>query len=383
LLAPLILLSILVSLSAAAQWKDIGWRALVPTSLIAFTAWSWLTLAWSQYRVETITSLSYILMLTVLGIYIALVRDTIQIVRAFGDVFRVVLLFSIVLEILTGLIFDTSLNALSIDGDIGSAGPIQGIFGTRNQLGIVALIAIITFAIEYATRSVDRPLAMGSLVLGALMILLSQSPLALGAGLVIVAATGALAALRRVPSGQRRYWQIVLMAFVAATLTVSWISRSAIVAWFDASSELVYRLRVWRELWDLGETYRVEGWGWIGPWQTDVEPYTAFGSYGARVPDSAHNAYLDVWFQLGLVGFVIFIGLLGLAFTRSWLLASRRRSIVFAWPALVLLALALSAFAESSILTDFAWLTFVVCCVKAARELSWRRALDSGTSSPV
>lgn len=383
LLAALILLTVLVSLSAAAQWKDIGWRALVPTSLIAFTVWSWLTLAWSQYRVETFASLSYMLMITVLGIYIALVRDTIQIVRAFGDVFRVVLLFSIVLEIFTGLIFDTSLQALSIDGDIGSAGPIQGIFGTRNQLGVVALLAVITFAIEYATRSVDRPLAIGSLVLGVLMILLSQSPLALGAGLVIVAATGALAALRRVPSGKRRYWQIVLMATVTTVLVISWVSRSAIVAGFDANSELVYRLRVWRQLWPLGENYRVEGWGWIGPWHADVAPYTAFGSYGARVPDSAQNAYLDVWFQLGLVGFVIFIGLLGLAFTRSWLLASRRRSIVFAWPALALLTLALSALAESSILTDFSWLTFVVCCVKAARELSWRRALDSSTSSSV
>ncbi|MBH0129627.1 O-antigen ligase family protein [Salinibacterium sp. NK8237] len=377
------LLVVLVSLSAWAQWKDIGWRALVPISLILFTGWVWLSVAWSQYRAESVASALYLLMLTIMGIYIALVRDTIQIVRAFGDVLRAALVVSLVFEILTGLIFDSSIDALLIQGNLGTAEPIQGIFGTRNHLGMIALIAFITFAIEYATRSVERNLAIGSLITAALVLLLSQSPLALGAGLIIAAATGALAALRRVPSGRRRYWQILLMAFTTATLIVSWLSRTAIVAWFDASDELAYRVGVWRQLWTLEDNYRLEGWGWIGPWDATVAPYLAFGSFDSRVPDSAHNAYLDVWFQLGVVGFLIFVGLLGLAFTRSWLLASRRRSIVFAWPALVLLALAIGALAESSILTDFGWVTFVVCCVKASRELSWRRALDSSVSPGI
>lgn len=45
------------------------------------------------------------------------------------------------------------------------------------------------------------------------------------------------------------------------------------------------------------------------------------------------NAYLDVWFQLGLPGLVAFVGL---AFIRLWLLASRQRGFVYAWLALVL-----------------------------------------------
>jgi O-antigen ligase len=173
----------------------------------------------------------------------------------------------------------------------------------------------------------------------------------------------------------------VLIGFVAVVAIISWLSRVALVAWFDASGDLTYRLRVWRQLWSLGETHRLEGWGWIGPWNADLAPFTAFANFGGRVPDSAHNAYLDVWFQLGLVGFLIFVGLLALAFVRSWLLASRRRSIVFAWPALVLLVLIVSAFGESSLLIEFGWLTFVVCCVKAARELSWRNALDTKPQS--
>jgi hypothetical protein len=76
------------------------------------------------------------------------------------------------------------------------------------------------------------------------------------------------------------------------------------------------------------------------------------------------------------VGLAIFVGFLGLTFVRSWLLASRRRSIVFAWPALVLVALILSGLAESIFLVEFGWFAVVVCSVKAARELSWRIAFD-------
>ncbi len=383
LLAILSSLLVLVAGSLAAQWGNIGWRALVPISLMVFTLWTWVSLFWSQYKLESFAAATSLLVFTVLGIYIALVRDTIQIVRAFGDVMRFVLVLSIGLEILTGLIFDTSLKALSIAGNLGTTDPIQGIFGARNQLGIIAVIALITFATELRTRSVERGLSIGSLVLGSVVLLLSQSPLAFGTALVILAASGALYALRRVPSGRRRYWQFVLIGFVASAAVISWLSRVAIVAWFDASGDLAYRLKVWRQLWDLGEVHRLEGWGWIGPWDAELAPFTAFGNFGGRVPDSAHNAYLDVWFQLGLVGFLIFLGLLGLAFMRSWLLASRRRSIVFAWPALVLLALIVSAFAESSLLIEFGWLTFVVCCVKAARELSWRNALDTKPQSAI
>ena len=39
------------------------------------------------------------------------------------------------------------------------------------------------------------------------------------------------------------------------------------------------------------------------------------------------------------------------------------------------IVLLLISLAESSILTEFGWLTFVVCCATASRELSWRSAL--------
>jgi len=67
----------------------------------------------------------------------------------------------------------------------------------------------------------------------------------------------------------------------------------------------------------------------------------------------------------------------------AWLLASRQRSVVYAWPALVLVVLSISSLAESSILVEFGWLTFVICCLKASQELSWRRAFSAQPAAEV
>ena len=384
LLAIIATLVVLCLLSIAAQWKEIGWRALLPISLLVFVGWAGLSILWSEYQWATLGGLAYFAAFTVLAVYVALVRDTIQIVRAFGDVLRFVLVVSIAIEIFSGLLIDSPIDFLAISASLDTGGPIQGLLGTRNQLGIVAVIALVTFGTELRTRSVSRQLAVGSLVLAAVMLFFTRSPIAWGILLLVLVAGAVLYGLRRVPSGQRRYWQVATLVVALGIAAVAWGLRGPIVAAFNAGGELNYRLNVWQRVWDLVPVHGLEGWGWIGIWRTEVPPFLLFDTFSPRVPTSSLNAYLDVWFQLGLVGVVIFVGLLGLTFVRSWLLASRRRSVVFAWPALVLVVLLVSGLSESSILIEFGWLAFVVCSVKAARELSWRNAFDAAkTDEPL
>lgn len=373
-------LVLLTMLSLASQWRNIGWRALVPISLLTFVVWVGLSILWSQYQWMTLAGLAYFAAFTVIAMYVALVRDTIQIVRSFGDVFRAVLVVSIGLEIFSGLLIDTPIRFLGVTGRLDVLGPIEGIVGSRNQLGVMIVIALITFATEARTHSVSRGTATWSILLGAVMLLLTQSPVAIGIAAAVAIATGILYLLRRVPSGKRRYWQVATLASVALVVVATWAAREPVVAALNGGGELNYRLRVWRQVWDLVSFHNIEGWGWIGSWSREILPYSAVVGSGGRVPLTASNGFLDLWFQLGLVGLAIFVGFLGLTFVRSWLLASRRRSIVFAWPALVLVALALSGLAESLILIEFGWLTLVVCSVKAARELSWRNAFDLARS---
>lgn len=375
LIAILVGLVVLAALCLFSHRKEISWVSVVPMSLAAFIVWATLTLVWSQYQWATLGGLAYIGAFTTLGIFIAIMRDTIQIVRAFGDSLRVILLASLSIEIFSGLLIDTPIAFLGVAGNLGQAGPISGLVETRNQLGVIAVIALITFASELRTRSVPRGLAIGSLALGGVVFLLTQSPVAFGSLAVAGVAAVALYALRRVPADRRRFWQLGIAGATIIAAVFLWSFRLRVVEFFNASGDLTYRLAVWNDVWDLIALNFLEGWGWVGIWRSELQPFTIFSTFAGRVPESALNVFLDVWLQLGFVGFLIFVGMLGLTFTRSWLLASRRRSFVFTWPALVLVVLALGGLTESALIAEFGWLTFVVCCVRASQELSWRTAL--------
>lgn len=369
--------------SLAAQWKEIDWHGLLPLSLMIFVGWACVSVFWSQYQWSTLAAVLYLLTFSLLGVYVALARDTIQIVRAFGDVFRVVLGASLALEIFSGLLVDTPIRFLGISGDISELGPIQGLLGTRNQLGLVAALAIVTFVIELLTRSVSLEHSVFSLIGGAIVLLLTRAPLAFGAALIVAVAALVVWLLRRAPARARPYLQVATLVATAGVAGLGWVHRVGIVRLFNAGGDLTYRLSIWHRVWDLVQQFPLQGWGWIGIWRDDVPPFLELSSGTGRVPTSALNAYLDVWFQIGLVGFLVFLGFVGLTFTRSWLLASRRRNVVFVWPALVLVVLLIGALAESSLLFEFDWMTLVICSVKAAHELSWRRAFSEAEDQPA
>lgn len=374
LIAILTTLVVLATLSLMARKQMIEWYGLLPISLLAFVGWAGLSLLWSQYQWSTLAALAYLFAFTVLGVFMALVRDTIQIVRVFGNVLRVVLGASLALEILAGVLIDSPIRFLGIAGRLDELGPIQGVLGTRNQLGLVAVIALVTFFTELRTKSVRRGVAISSLVLAGFVILLSRSPVSAGALVVVGLAALALFGLRRLSNDARRIAQFALLALVVVAAVAAWATRSVIVQVFNATGELTFRLELWREVLVLIPLHSLEGWGWIGLWRHEIPPFQAFAAAGQRPAGSALNAFVDTWFQLGLVGLVIFIGLIGLTFARSWLLGSQQRSTVFTWPALVLVVLIVSSLAESSILVEFGWLTLVICSVKAAQHLSWRKA---------
>ncbi|MGW9629808.1 O-antigen ligase family protein [Agromyces sp. NPDC055520] len=375
LLAALAGLVVLCAASLVARWRAVEWYGILPLTILVFIGWCAASVLWSNLPAfVSLARLGYLVAFAFIGIYIALMRDTIQIVRAFGDVMRGLLGVSIALEVASGIILDVPIRVLGIQGDIAALGPIQGIFGSRNMLGFVALIALLTFLVEWRMKIVRRTRAILSLTLAGLCLVLSGSPttwFALGAALVALLA---LYGLRRASAPTRWRWQIALLVTGLLAVIAGWILRIRIIELLDARSEFDVRLDVWRELSRYLNLNPLQGWGWVGPWP-DAPPYTWIELATGRPHGSALNAYVDVYFQVGVIGALLFIALLGVALVRAWLLASTRRSVVYVWPALMLVTIAVTSFAESFALVEGGWMLLVVCAVKAARDMSWRDAL--------
>lgn len=383
-IAALVLLAVLLLVSLLARRDEIAWHwAILPISLVLYLGWLGLSVFWSEYQRVTLASFGYLLLVTLVGIYIGLSRDTIQIIRSFGDVFRAVLLASMVLEVLSGIIFDTPLAVLNIRGALASGGPISGLVADRNQLGLLAAIAVATFVIEWRTRSVTRTVAIPSLALALGTLAFTRSPVAGMVAVVLFLAAPVLYGIRRLPEDRRQPAQYVVLALLAIGAILAWALRAPIIALFNATGELQFRLELWQDVLQFVPVHGLEGWGWTGIWNASIPPYSALTPTAGRPHDSALNAIVDLWLQVGAVGIFLFLAVLGLAFVRSWLLAGRRPSVVYTWPALVLVALITVSVAESSVLTEFGWLLLVICAVKASGELSWRSALSPRIVAPT
>jgi exopolysaccharide production protein ExoQ len=383
LIGALGVLVVLSALSFIAQRHLIEWHGLLPVTIIAFVGWCALSVFWSDYQWATVGGVVYQLSFAFLALYIALVRDAIQIVRVVGDVLRFLLALSLSLEVVSGLLLDLPIKFLGIQGNIALGGPIQGLFGSRNQLSIVALIAFVTFLVELRTRSVRPPLAAVSITLAGLCILLAHSPVIAAVSVVVGLATLALYAIRQVKAAHRRYYQWGLAVLTVAVLVTAYIYRTRVIDLLNARSDFQVRYRLWIQMWELIPINQTAGWGWVGSWPSDLYPFTALQSATGVYHADGLNAYLDVYLQVGIIGVILFVALIALAFGRSWLLASNKRSVVYAWPPLVLVALLVTSVFESSILIEAGWLLLVICGVKASQGMSWRLRLPHREVRPA
>lgn len=369
----------LVVLAAASLWAQperIEWRGILPISVMALFGLLTVSVIWSQYTWVTVGGIAYALGFGVLGLYIALVRDLIQLVRAVGNTLRVILTASFVLEILSGLLIDTPLTFLGISGSLAEGGPIEGLAGTRNAFAFLGALAILSFWIEVRTRSVSRAVSVYSLALAAATIIFARSPVSLLVLAAVLAAGLALVLVRRQKTVARRATQSVLLVSLAVFGVLSWLFRTALVDAVDAATDVEVRTSVWARVTGFIDQYPVQGWGWAGKWPSDVFPFAVVTDSTGRQPPSALNAYMDVWLQLGLAGLLVLIVALALAFVRAWLVASERRSTVYVWPALTLVLLATTSMTESYLLYEGGLLLFVTSAFAAARNRSWRGRLD-------
>jgi len=375
-IAVLVGLVVLAALSLASQPERVEWRGVLPISLLALFSLLTISVIWSQYPVTTITSIAYALAYGFLGVYLALVRDLIQLVRAVGNALRVILTASFVLEIMSGLIFDTPFLFIGITGDLATGGPVQGLAGTRNAFAFLGALAVLSFWIEFRTRSVSRGLTDYSLVLAGATILFARSPVTLLVLAAVLVVGLALVIIRRQEAVVRRATQSVLLISAIVFGVLAWLFRGPLVGLVDAAADVEERTSVWSEVGDLVAQQPVLGWGWVGAWPTDVYPFSIVRSSSGAQPESALNAYADVWLQLGLAGIIVLLTALGLAFVRAWLVAADRRSTVYVWPALTLVLLATVSMTESYLLYEGGLLLFVTSAFAAARNRSWRGRFD-------
>ena len=363
-----------------------------PKSLIAFLGLATLSLAWSFYLGASLIGVTLQWATTLAALFLALCLSWAELLRTLAAALRWILALSLAFELIVAVFVRQAVLPFWVDygtrnvpesyywtrGILLQGGPIEGIVANRNLLGFVALMAVIVFAVQLAAGTVSRNWGLAWLGLGVLMLLLTRSAtVTLAAAAVAAALLFALWARRRPPEGRRPVYLVA-----AASVVVGGVGLVALtpqlLALLGKSADLTGRLDIWRSVAGLAAERPVFGWGWVSYWAPWVEPFEGLAVRRGVVYLQAHNAWLDVWLQLGVLGLIIFAAAVFSTLWRCWFLAVDRPRRALAdtepyaasalLPLLLLVALIAQSLAESRILIESGWLLLVVLAVITKRQ---------------
>lgn len=238
-------------------------------------------------------------------------------------------------------------------GELFSGGRVYGLMGNANLLGMLALMALIIAAAR-AFAGHDRRTWPVWVVLSIAMIAGSQS-VTVAATVAAIAASGALIVIRFRVSREayyRAFWSS--LSAIGIVVIIGAVLWQSIAEWMGRTPDLTGRLEFWRIVLVRWLYSPVVGDGWMGYWMPWVEPYGGLLRQGSIVFLQAHNVWLDIALQIGIVGVIIFLALQITAMRNAVALIryGAEHAAVRSVPLLLLIALAVQGFTESRPLTE-------------------------------
>jgi exopolysaccharide production protein ExoQ len=368
-------------------------RRRTPKALLAFVGFAVLSIAWSAYPAASVFTLTGMFLCNIIGIFLAVVFDWAEVVRVFANAIKWILALSILFELWVSVVVRDRVLPFWVDfGDseppllaywsrnlLFDGGKIQGILGNSNLLAILALIGLIVFSLQWAAGTVRRGSALAWLILAAAEFVLSRSStmiIALGAVAVVLAAA-LLIRNAGTPAGRTPVYLGLLGALAIAVAAVVLFSEQ-LLGLFGKSDDLTGRLTIWQTVAETAAERPWFGWGYSSPWIPWVEPFDDLVVRRGVLQLHAHNAWLDVWLQLGIVGLVLFTALILSITWRSWFAAVDRPrygvddihpySPLSLLPILLMVVLLVQSLAESRILIESGWVLIVLIAVATKQQ---------------
>jgi O-antigen ligase len=351
----------------------------VPFTLTALLAFMLLSTAWSFYPAYTLLGYSGTIIATIFGLFLVASYSWRDLLRLFSRVFWVILAASFAFELYAAVIVRGPIAPIfkNYTGPVPPSGAyywtqgtllklsrIQGIVGNANLLAYIAMLGFIMFAIRLAIKSGNRFGNIFGLAMATAAFALTRSA---GIGFAMACAA-AVALVALIAEGhdretRHRYYRMAWTLFGIAAFFVL-VYRSQLFVLIGKSQDMTGRLDIWKAVLGLIGQRPLQGWGWISYWMPGVKPYEGLIVRDNVTYYQAHNSYLDVWLQLGVFGFLIFVAMLALIFVKLWRLAVRHTSALYLWPVLIFVALLAQNLTESRLIVELGWVFVVIFAVK-------------------
>jgi O-antigen ligase len=382
----------------------------LPWLVLAYAGWAGASLAWSAWPTTTLVTWLLLALTTLQGVFIAIVLTWDEMVAAITTALKWALGLSLVFELFVSAIWRGPL--LSgfhrptgwVDpilywshASLFTGGRVQGIAGNANLIAAIALIALVVFALQYIDPGTRNGRLLPWMALAAYLLYRASSATVYVAVAAVLAVTIAALHIRATPlprTRARHYIGYAIAAGVAGLVLFAW--RNTVFEILGRSPDLTGRKQIWQAVIERTTERPILGWGLATPWLPGEAGFQDWIITG-RITMQAHNMWLDVSMQLGIVG----VTLLALAYAtfiwHAWRLAtfptrlfatdpaswhrpptSTRRLL----PLLVGTVLLVQSVTESGPLLLWGWLFLTMLIVKTVDDRAAGGASPSGHPTP-
>ncbi len=359
----------------------------MPILLFATLALMVLSIAWSAYPGASAIGIVATLCTTVYAVFLATCFTWAELVDALARAMRIVLVLSLLFELVVAVFVREPITPLWVDySDLDKiplafywsrdllfeGGRIQGIVGNANILAMAALLSLIA---EVARRVAGRGSTPGTaawMLVAVAVLALTRSSTVLVTGVVVVAIVLAAWFARRGSGARRTATTVALPVLLVGAAATAVVFRAPLLGLLGRSGDLTNRLDIWQIVVATAGERPVAGWGWVSYWAPWVEPFDDLVVIKGVTYLQAHNAWLDVYLQLGILGLVV-VGLLALTtIARTWSFALDGPRDAALVPLALLVAILMQGLAESRLLIEIGWALLVLVAVRTATN-RWER----------
>ena len=255
-----------------------------------------------------------------------------------------------------------------------------GVLSQKNSLGYLSALGIPTLLIAARSYPVVRVIFYMAAGLQAVLLVGSDSKtmlVATVATLVLLAFYNGFRALRTL-RGAVIIGLIGGSAFMAAFATVN---IAPLAAWVDKDVTLTGRVPLWESLLPvIGERLWI-GHGFSAAFGGWFSPIHEAWLQGIWKPNDAHNAYIQILLELGVVGLVLFLVTYFRGVSRAIKISAIVPGAIGLWPLAIFTSALLLSVTESGMQSDsLGWTLYLVATFTAAAHLKQR---DDGVSIPA
>ena len=370
-------LFMITSLLIAMRWRRFVRVATQDKFLLLLVGIALASVLWSVAPAVTLRRDVGLLGTTLFGAYFAARYEPKEQLR--------LLAWALGIAALLSLVFALALPSYGVDDDI--RGGWQGIYGGgKNALGRIMALSIIVFLLLALSNRRRRWILWAGFGLSAGLLLLSNSVTSQVSLLIILLLLPLYGALR---------WHYALTAsFFAFAVLVG----GGVAMWLVANAETVLgvlgrdltltnRTELWPAVIEMIRQRPWLGYGYGAFWLGWAGESAHVWLWNARIgleAVHAHNGFLDLWLNLGLLGVSTFAFGFLLAVRRAVIWVRSTRAAEGLWPLAFLTFMLFYNFTESSILAhgNVFWVLYVAVVLSTAARLAEARKVDRSGISP-